>query len=607
MSELIACHHKVTLDIAKRDVCTIEVVNRDTANILEVNVCENGKEVSLENATLVTITYSNDTVDEMQISEDFKTASVRINANCLKRGINFAKVCIYSGDNGLITAEMLTINCKQTVGSDNPSVPDPDMPKLKEMIEELVKQSASSEQIAAAVSQYLKDNPITETDPTVPAWAKETNKPTYTAAEVGALSEGTLDTAINEALAQAKASGEFDGADGITPTIGDNGNWYLGSTDTGKPSRGEKGPKGDTGETGPAGIGVPDGGTEGQLLGKTSDGPAWVDMPESGLPTGGAPYQQLVTDGTGKATWEDRTHWVEQSVAELIPEQTLSGGMSMEPPYMFNVSYFTIIPNLEYTVVFDGVEYKCISAELNGATYIGNATLLGAPVEDTGEPFFIAPISGMSVITATDGPHTIALSGWSIVYHQLPLDYIPNGKFLNGFIEHSSLTMTRDEVSRYREILSKSLFPMLVWQDFRIKSISTGTSHGVNVIRIADYDGALYTITENSDGLYSVDDANNGYNYLYIKKGNSSKSRLLLEGGKPVSIEGVQESTGNALDYTTFCVKKTGRRNGQDFEVLGNGAVKAYSVILPSSTAGSTKKFKITVDDSGTISATEVV
>ena len=53
------------------------------------------------------------------------------------------------------------------------------------------------------------------------------------------------------------------GADGITPTIGDNGNWYLGAIDTGKPSRGEKGDtgekgekgdKGDTGATGPQGI-----------------------------------------------------------------------------------------------------------------------------------------------------------------------------------------------------------------------------------------------------------------------------------------------------------------------------------------------------------------
>ena len=34
------------------------------------------------------------------------------------------------------------------------------------------------------------------------------------------------------------------GNNGITPTIGENGNWYLGETDTGKPSRGEQGPKG---------------------------------------------------------------------------------------------------------------------------------------------------------------------------------------------------------------------------------------------------------------------------------------------------------------------------------------------------------------------------
>ena len=47
------------------------------------------------------------------------------------------------------------------------------------------------------------------------------------------------------------------GADGITPTIGANGNWYLGDTDTGKPSRGETGPRGTAGpqgETGPTGA-----------------------------------------------------------------------------------------------------------------------------------------------------------------------------------------------------------------------------------------------------------------------------------------------------------------------------------------------------------------
>lgn len=49
------------------------------------------------------------------------------------------------------------------------------------------------------------------------------------------------------------------GEDGITPTIGDNGNWFLGDTDTGKPSRGEQGPKGDPGEPGPQGDPGPQG------------------------------------------------------------------------------------------------------------------------------------------------------------------------------------------------------------------------------------------------------------------------------------------------------------------------------------------------------------
>ena len=39
------------------------------------------------------------------------------------------------------------------------------------------------------------------------------------------------------------------GDNGITPTIGENGNWYLGDEDTGKPSRGGKGDPGQTGAT----------------------------------------------------------------------------------------------------------------------------------------------------------------------------------------------------------------------------------------------------------------------------------------------------------------------------------------------------------------------
>ena len=115
------------------------------------------------------------------------------------------------------------------------------------------------------------------TAPSLPVWAQ-------IQAMVGDL--GTLDTeaksnlvaAINEALTKGgeiapaevqrivedylKANPPGTGADGkggITPTIGKNGNWYLGSTDTGKPSRGADGTPGATGAPGKDGAPGADG------------------------------------------------------------------------------------------------------------------------------------------------------------------------------------------------------------------------------------------------------------------------------------------------------------------------------------------------------------
>lgn len=48
------------------------------------------------------------------------------------------------------------------------------------------------------------------------------------------------------------ASGK-DGENGKTPYVGDNGNWFVGSDDTGKPSRGAKGDKGEPGAKGEPG------------------------------------------------------------------------------------------------------------------------------------------------------------------------------------------------------------------------------------------------------------------------------------------------------------------------------------------------------------------
>ena len=49
-----------------------------------------------------------------------------------------------------------------------------------------------------------------------------------------------------------------DGVDGLTPFIGSNGNWWIGSTDTGIPSTGADGQDGQDGQNGQNGAGIAD-------------------------------------------------------------------------------------------------------------------------------------------------------------------------------------------------------------------------------------------------------------------------------------------------------------------------------------------------------------
>ena len=55
----------------------------------------------------------------------------------------------------------------------------------------------SDEKIAEAVGTYMEAHPIEETDPTVPDWAKQPEKPSYTASEVGADTAGTAESKVS--------------------------------------------------------------------------------------------------------------------------------------------------------------------------------------------------------------------------------------------------------------------------------------------------------------------------------------------------------------------------------------------------------------------------
>ena len=143
------------------------------------------------------------------------------------------------------------------------------------------------------------------TAPSLPVWAQ-------IQAMVGDL--GTLDTeaksnlvaAINEALTKGGeiAPAEVqrivedylkanppgtgaDGKDGITPTIGKNGNWYLGSTDTGKPSRGAGGTPGAAGASGKDGSPGADG-KDGITPAIGENGNWYLGSSDTGKPSRGA-------------------------------------------------------------------------------------------------------------------------------------------------------------------------------------------------------------------------------------------------------------------------------------------------------------------------------
>ena len=123
------------------------------------------------------------------------------------------QIGLFAGD--IRTSRVAILRALPSVRSAAGAPADP-TPDVYDQLMELIKGlgGVDPEAIKTAVAEYLTEHPVEETDPTVPEWAKAETKPTYSAAEVGAIAQADLQAATDAALAQAKASGEFDGATG---------------------------------------------------------------------------------------------------------------------------------------------------------------------------------------------------------------------------------------------------------------------------------------------------------------------------------------------------------------------------------------------------------
>ena len=82
-----------------------------------------------------------------------------------------------------------TICAKSPSAAEPADPPEAIRPWVEQILEAIKRGDVSAEAIAAAVEAYIQEHgvQVEETDPTVPDWAKQPSKPTYTASEVGAL------------------------------------------------------------------------------------------------------------------------------------------------------------------------------------------------------------------------------------------------------------------------------------------------------------------------------------------------------------------------------------------------------------------------------------
>ena len=308
-------------------------------------------------------------------------------------------------------------------------------------------------------------------------------------------------------------------------------------------------------------------------------------------------------DETSPAFVKNRPFYKELGDVTVIPEQTPELMINRDGIYMYRF-LLQHIPNIgdECTVTLGDQHYTCIATYVDGALALGNTSIMGIG-SDTGEPFVIGIGDNPMLASLSPIDEFISCTAKSLVYNSVPMEYLDNAA-KTVHIDSNIITL-----ERAKEIIgSKPDF--IIWGGYIFKSIilASGSIDGSNFtdLKLKDVCGGGYGIRCKNNEF----NINTSLNFSYVNYPSEYKdlrSYISVYGdiGYP-QIYPIVNFSGDATADIMFAVKNNGTKNKKEFRVQGNGTVEAYSMILPSTTAGSTKQFRITVDDSGTISATEV-
>lgn len=207
-------------------------------------------------------------------------------------------------------------------------------------------------------------------------------------------------------------------------------------------------------------------------------------------------------------------------------------------------------------------------------------------------------------------------------YHKLGLEYLPNaigdgtvanfaGMTANGTFNKYSDVYERIEKNVVKSTLGSGIYCAVA--DSYIINKENGYYELVNpTIRQGLYSAPVgkYIMSGFTGGLYDGDayKSKNVYKVVEQRGGNDDGWSIVVD-AYTAFIENTTDR-GEFIHVVGNGTSDTDRSNAHTLDWEGNawyaGSVEGKAVILPSTTDGSTKRFKITVDDSGTITATEI-
>lgn len=127
------------------------------------------------------------------------------------------------------------------------------------------------------------------------------------------------------------------------------------------------------------------------------------------------------------------------------------------------------------------------------------------------------------------------------------------------------------------------------------------SSRGHLIVTLSKYDSDTYYATHSSTEIYEA--FQNGKTVVF---NNYGVLLQLVSFDDSIAIFSSTISSNGVTGNFTIRIDKNSIIDDSDFDSRLNPVPPQDSMILNSSTDGSTKQFQITVDDSGTITATEV-